>query len=291
MESGINHCDSEVEQKFVSSADKLHMKTQSSIKHAHENDVIVQGKDDNEQSNNKISEEDNSVKSNENRVTIEIEQSNILPKDIDLRQENTTEMATDQSTAINVIATHGKMQDSINLRNPKLSKITEGEISNNKHTSLPVNNQNIEIDRPSERRLTEPSIKTTKSDRNKLKSIDCTKNMEITRVVSSERQSSRSGFGGTADFHGKKPSVTATERLKAEMESGNKPHPLIILPDDGKFWCDPPDKQVSAQKYYLSCFEMKEQEKYTDLSNVIVNPIEVAADAYKNHFSQVKHYF
>lgn len=288
MESGVHHCNSEVEQKHVSSADKTLLKTQSRIKH--ENDFIDQAKDDNEESNNKISEEDNSVKLNENNVSIEIEQSNILPKDIDLRKENTTEKATDQSIAINVIATHGKMQDSLNLRNPTLSKITEGEISNNKHTSLPVNNQKIDIDRPSGRRLTEPSIKTTKSDRNKLKSIECTKDMEITRVVSSDRQSSRSGFGGTADFNGKKPSVTASERLKAEMKSGNKPHPLIILPDDGKFWCDPQDKQVSAQKYYLSCFEMKEQEKYTDLSNVIVNPIEVAADAYKNHFSRVKHY-
>ena len=132
--------------------------------------------------------------------------------------EKTKELPIDQSTSISVIATDGRMHENINLRNPILSKITEGEISNNKHTSLPVNNQKIDIDRPSERRLTEPSIKTTKSDRNKLKSIECTKDMEITRVVSSERQSSRSGFGGTADFNGKKPSVTASERLKAEMK-------------------------------------------------------------------------
>ena len=158
-------------------------------------------------------------------------------------------------------------------------------VSSTRHLSLMPSNSGSDIS-PG-RRQTESNIKFS----NKRRGSE-NQTTDIRRVISSVQQSTRSGFGGTADFEDKKPSLTPSERLKSRLETGSKPHPLIILPDDGKFWCDPPhDKHgASNQQYFLSCFDMDKpwKEIYGDTYDIVVNPNEVAAHAYVTNFSQVQ---
>ena len=158
-------------------------------------------------------------------------------------------------------------------------------VSSTRHLSLMPSNSSSDFS-PG-RRQTESNIKFSNKRRgSELQTTD------IRRVISSVQQSTRSGFGGTADFEDKKPSLTPSERLKSRLETGSKPHPLIILPDDGKFWCDPSldTNPASSQQYFLSCFDMDKpwKEIYGDTYDIVVNPNEVAAHAYVTNFSQVQ---
>ena len=170
---------------------------------------------------------------------------------------------------------------------PILSSIVEGETSKRSRTSLPVKKVNVEERSPNtgKRRNTNPSLKLP----NKIGQPLTAKDVDIRRIMSNERQSTRSGFGGTADSDCTKPSLTPPERLKLQLKSGKKPHPLIILPDNGHFWCDPPQSNMSKPKYFLSCFDMEKQWKeiYGDDVDIVINPSETAADAYVSNFSQV----
>ena len=158
-------------------------------------------------------------------------------------------------------------------------------VSSTRHLSLMPSNPSSDFS-PG-RRQTESNIKFS----NKRRGSE-NQTTDIRRVISSVQQSTRSGFGGTADFEDKKPSLTPSERLKSRLEAGNKPHPLIILPDDGKFWCDPSldTNPASSQQYFLSCFDMDKpwKEIYGDAYDIVVNPNEVAAHAYVTNFSQVQ---
>jgi hypothetical protein len=109
-------------------------------------------------------------------------------------------------------------------------------------------------------------------------------------MLSNERRPSTSSVGGTAEFENKNTPLTPSERLKVQLNSGKKPHPLILLPEDGKFWCDPPQSNVSTSKYFLSCFDMEKEWKkmYGDDDNIDINPSDIAADAYLTKFSQVR---
>ena len=168
-----------------------------------------------------------------------------------------------------------------------LSSIGEEEISEVKRTSLPLKVVNAQERSPNtgKRRNTNPAV----SFHNKNVQPLIAKDVDIKRIMSTERHPTRSGFGGTADFDGKKPSLTPPERLKLQLKSGKKPHPLIILPDTGHFWCDPPQSNMSNPKYFLSCFDMEKQWKeiYGDGVDIVINPSETAADAYVSNFSQV----
>ena len=104
-------------------------------------------------------------------------------------------------------------------------------------------------------------------------------------------EESKSDVGGTTYFEGKHAPLTPPERLRLQLNSGKKPHPLILLPDDGKFWCDPPPQSNSSNlQYFLSCFDMEKEWKkmYGDEENIVVNPSDIAADAYVTRFSQVR---
>ena len=286
MEADEVHCVVQIEEKQVSTSDKKFEEKTLIEKPITESDTNIVISDNNKQAKN--------VTVVENTITSLVEEpkasttgkGDMKPKDIDPIPDKKTALSNNVPAPSNSLTTDSKGKESIDLRHPILSSIAEGEVSVDKHASLPVSSQKKDVTNSSGRRLTEPAIKPVKSDKNRLKSLDC-KNMEITRVVSSERCSNRSGFGGTADFDGKKPSVTPSERLKAELATDNNPHPLIILPDDGKFWCDPPTENVTERKYFLSCFEMENKDKYKDLTNVVENPSEIAAETYVKSFSQV----
>ena len=169
---------------------------------------------------------------------------------------------------------------------PILSSIAEGEMSESRsRTSLPLKVVKLEERNTGKRRNTNPSIKVPNKNAQPL----VAKDVDIRRIMSNERQSTRSGFGSTGDADGTKPSLTPPERLKLQLKSGKKPHPLIILPDNGYFWCDPPQSNMSKPKYFLSCFDMEKQwrEMYGDNVDIVVNPSETAADTYVSNFSQV----
>ena len=117
-------------------------------------------------------------------------------------------------------------------------------------------------------------------------------NKDNRRMVSSVRQSTRSGFGGTGfegDDNGK-TLLTPSERLKFQLKTGIRPHPLVILPDDGKFWSDPPANSGSNVKYLLSCFDMETpwRQIYGHKTNIIENQNEICAEMYKKNFSEVE---
>ena len=188
------------------------------------------------------------------------------------------------STADENTDNHEK-QTNPNKVHSHLSSIVEGEISANKHTSLPIKPVIVEKQghTTGKRRQTESSATLTK----KKEPSPAAKDSGITRIFSNERQSTRSGFGGTADTF--TATLTPPETLKLQLQSGQKPHPLIVLPDDGKFWCDPPQSNVSNQKYFLSCFDMEKpwKEMYGDGANIVPNESEIAANAYVSSFSRV----
>ena len=120
-------------------------------------------------------------------------------------------------------------------------------------------------------------------------------NIEHRVAVAQPNQRTRSGFRGTTNVT--KDGDTPSRRLQDEISKGVKPHPLMILPKRGGFWCDPPnvqmrDEEESAplrQRYFLSCYEMNKpwQNTYDVTENVVVNPTELAAEAYVNNFSKV----
>lgn len=285
MEANEAHFAVQVEQKKVSTFEENSQKQTSIDKQINESDIDIAISDNIKHPNHEIVEDNNILNMREEPKSLTYGKSDVTSIDINTSPDKSDALSNNESTASNNLSRDPKVKDKIDLRHPILSSIAEGEISVNKHASLPVSSQKIDVTCSGGRRLTEPVIKPVKTDKNRLKSLDC-KNMEITRVVSSERHSNRSGFGGTADFDGKKPSATPSDRLKAEL-SITRSHPLIILPDDGKFWCDPPREKVTETKYSLSCFEMQSKDKYKDMTNVVENPSEVAAEAYIKSFSKV----
>jgi hypothetical protein len=75
------------------------------------------------------------------------------------------------------------------------------------------------------------------------------KDVDITRIMSDEEQWLNSSSGVTTDCKDKNPALTPAERLQWQLKYGNKPHPIISLPDDGKFWCDPSRPNISHPNY------------------------------------------
>ena len=294
METSGFNSDLHSEVKQIALSENSNLKNISNEKQANEINPIIVVDEGIKLTNNTASLEDSMTKPPEEVVILIENKVDVISKDLDTRPEKSTIMSNNEPITSNQPIKDNNIEESIDFRHSVLAAIKEGEVCSDKHSSLPVNSKEIDIDASGGRRSTEPSISTGKCDNNKIKSIALSvgscKDVEITRVVASERerQSTRSGFGGTADFDGKKPTVKPSERLKAELHTGKSPHPLIILPDDGKFWCDPSNDKVSNRDYHISCFEMQHRDKYKDLENVIVNPVELAAEVYVKNFSQVK---
>jgi len=286
METSGFDSDLHAEVKQIALSENSDLKNISNEKQVNEINPIMIADEGTNLPNNTSSLEDRMAKPPEEAVISIENKVDVISKDLDTSQEKSTIVPNNEPTPSNKPIKDNAVEENIDFRHRILSSIKEGEVCSDKHSSLPVNTKEIEIEPSSGRRSTEPSINPGKGDIGKIKSIALSvgscKDVEITRVVSSERerQSTRSGFGGTADFDGKKPTVKPSERLKAELSTGNTPHPLIILPDDGKFWCDPSNEKNSNRDYYISCFEMQHKDKYKDLENVIVNPIELAAEVY-----------
>ena len=294
MESSGFNSDLHAGLKQIALSENSSLKNISNEKQVNEINPIIIADEGMKLTNNTTSLEDSMAKPPEEAVIFIENKVDVIAKDLDTSPEKSTVVSNNEPATSKLAIKDNKVEESIDFRHPVLSAIKEGEVCSNKHSSLPVNTKEIDIEASGGRRSTEPSIDPGKGNIDKIRSIalsiESCKDVEITRVVSSERerQSTRSGFGGTADFDGKKPTVKPSERLKAELKTGNTPHPLIILPDDGKFWCDPSNDKVSNRDYHISCFEMQHKDKYKDLENVIVNPIELAAEVYFKNFSQVK---
>ena len=293
LASGFN-CGLNAELKQVPLSENSNLENTSNEKQVDQINPIMIADEGMKLTNNTTSLNDSMAKPPEEAIISIENKVDVISKDLATSAEKSTIVSINEPTFSNQPIKDNTIEESINFRHSFLSAIKEGEVCSDKHSSLPVNTKEINIEAPGGRRSTEPSISPGKGDIDKIRSIALSvgscKDVEITRVVSSERerQSTRSGFGGTADFDGKKPTIKPSERLKAELSTGITPHPLIILPDDGKFWCDPSNEKVSNREYHISCFEMQHKDKYKDLENVIVNPIELAAEIYVKNFSQVK---
>ena len=249
----------------------------------------------------KVQSKETSVKETSLPDTLESDNQK-LKKEVNIAADPTHSVKNDSITAennenresdspcVSTLPHNGSKITDVSNKTIDLLSAAEKKESDSKHLSLP-NKKDFcteDVSSCSGRRQTDSNIHfTSKNARRGSKNVEVS---DIRRVISSVRQSTRSGFGGTADFECKKPSMTPSERLKSQLESGCIPHPMVILPDDGKFWCDPPSSHPSDRQYYLSCFDMDKpwKEIYGDKVDIVVNPNEIAADVYLNKFSQVR---